>query len=77
MVFIALLDTLNAVRRTVVWGRLRHNIVRPPADHHSFREHEILVEAITERDLDAAAAAMDRHLHSVQANLLRLRQAAE
>ena len=33
--------------------------------------------AITERDLKAAALAMDRHLHSVEANLLRLRQAAE
>jgi DNA-binding FadR family transcriptional regulator len=76
-VLVALFDTLNAVRRTVVWGRLRSNSLRPPPDHHSFGEHEVLVEAITERDLEAAAAAMDRHLHSVETNLLRLRQAAE
>ncbi|WP_119274525.1 FadR/GntR family transcriptional regulator [Taklimakanibacter deserti] len=76
-VLIALFDTLNAVRRAVVWGRLRHNGMRPPPDHHSFHEHELLVEAITERDLKAAALAMDRHLRSVEANLLRQRQAAE
>ena len=74
---IALFDTLNAVRRAVVWGRLRNNVDRPPADHHSFREHEALVDAIADRDLAAATAAMDRHLHAVQANLLRFRQAAE
>jgi DNA-binding FadR family transcriptional regulator len=76
-VLIALFDTLNAVRRTVVWGRLRNSSPKPPPDHHSFHEHEILVEAITERDLKAAALAMDRHLHSVEAHLLRQRQAAE
>lgn len=76
-VLVALFDTLNAVRRTVVWGRLRSNSSGPPADHHSFAEHDILIDAITERDLDAAAAAMDRHLRSVEAHLLRQRQAAE
>lgn len=76
-VLVALFDTLNAVRRTVVWGRLRSNSLRPPSDHHSFAEHDALVEAIAERDLDAAASAMDRHLHSVEINLLRPRQAAE
>ena len=74
---IALFDTLNAVRRAVVWGRLRNNVDRPPADHHSFREHDALVDAIADRDLTAATAAMDRHLHAVQANLLRFRLAAE
>jgi DNA-binding FadR family transcriptional regulator len=74
---IALFDTLNAVRRAVVWGRLRNNVDRPPADHHSFREHEALVDAIADRDMAAATAAMDRHLHAVQSNLLRFRQAAE
>ena len=48
-------DTLNAVRRTVVWGRLRDEDPRPPADHHSFAEHEAIVAAIEERDLAGAA----------------------
>jgi DNA-binding FadR family transcriptional regulator len=76
-VLLALFDTLNAVRRAVVWGRLRDKIDRPPTDHHSFKEHELLVRAIEERDMDGAGQAMLRHLSHVQANLLAARQAAE
>jgi len=76
-VLLALFDTLNAVRRAVVWGRLREKIDRPPSDHHSFKEHELLVRAIEERDMDGAGQAMLRHLSHVQANLLTTRQAAE
>jgi DNA-binding FadR family transcriptional regulator len=73
---LALLDTLNAVRRAVAWGRLRANPVRPDPDHHSFAEHEAIVDAIEERDLDRAAACMRRHLESVERNLLRPRTGA-
>jgi DNA-binding FadR family transcriptional regulator len=76
-VLLALFDTLNAVRRTVVWGRLRDKVDRPPKDHHSFSEHEALIRAIEERDLDGASQAMARHLSHVQANLLAPRAAAE
>ena len=76
-VLVALFDTLNAVRRAVVWGRLRDKSDRPPPDHHSFQEHEAIVQAIEERDMEGAAAAMYRHLSTVQRNLLALRQAAE
>ena len=48
---LAIFDTVNAVRRTVVWGRLRDDAPHPPADHHSFAEHAAIVEAIEERDL--------------------------
>jgi DNA-binding FadR family transcriptional regulator len=68
---LALLDTLNAVRRALVWGRLRGNKVKPAPDHHSFTEHEAIVDAIADRDLDRAAAAMRKHLESVERNLLR------
>ena len=74
---LALFDTLNAVRRAVVWGRLRPNKPKPAADHHSFAEHAEIVDAIAERDLDRAAAAMGRHLRSVEGNLLTPRAAAE
>jgi DNA-binding FadR family transcriptional regulator len=70
---LALLDTLNAVRRAVAWGRLRANPVRPDPDHHSFAEHEAIVDAIEERDLERAASGMRRHLESVERNLLRPR----
>jgi DNA-binding FadR family transcriptional regulator len=67
----AVFDTMNAVRRTVVWGRLRDDAPRPPDDHHSFAEHEAIVAAIAERDLAGAAAAMRAHLQMVEALLLR------
>jgi DNA-binding FadR family transcriptional regulator len=74
---LALLDTLNAVRRAVAWGRLRVNKVKPAPDHHSFDEHEAIVAAIADRDLDRAAACMRGHLESVERNLLRPRPAVE
>jgi GntR family transcriptional repressor for pyruvate dehydrogenase complex len=70
---LGLLDTLNAVRRAVTWGRLRQTPVRPPADHHSFAEHEQIVEAIADRDGAAAADAMRRHLRSVESHMRDMR----
>jgi DNA-binding FadR family transcriptional regulator len=76
-VLLGLFDVLNAVRRTVVWGRLRSEGARPPADHHSFADHERIVEAIAERDLGGAAAAMRLHLQQVERRLMPVREAAE
>jgi DNA-binding FadR family transcriptional regulator len=76
-VLLGLFDVLNAVRRTVVWGRLRSEGARPPADHHSFGDHERIVEAIAERDLGGAAAAMRLHLQQVERRLIPVREAAE
>lgn len=70
---LGLLDTLNAVRRAVTWGRMRDTPLRPPADHHSFEEHERIVEAIANRDGAAAADAMRRHLRSVEGHMRDLR----
>jgi DNA-binding FadR family transcriptional regulator len=74
---LALLDTLNAVRRAVVWGRLRADKVKPAPNHHSFDDHEAIVAAIEDRDMNRAAAAMRGHLENVERNLLRPRPAAE
>lgn len=68
---LALLDTLNAVRRAVVWGRLRANKVKPDPDHHSFAEHDAIVAAIADRDMERAAGAMRRHLESVERKLMK------
>ena len=76
-VLLGLFDVLNAVRRTVVWGRLRSESARPPADHHSFADHERIVEAIAERDLGGAATAMRLHLQEVERRLIPIREAAE
>jgi DNA-binding FadR family transcriptional regulator len=68
---LGLLDTLNAVRRAVTWGRLRPpDRARPAAEHHSFAEHAAIVESISQRDMAAAATAMRKHLQTVQAKLL-------
>lgn len=66
---IALFDQLNALRRTVVWGRLRNRRDRPASDHHSFAEHARIIAAIAERDGDAAETNMREHLKSVTAGL--------
>ncbi|MCS6878809.1 MAG: FadR family transcriptional regulator [Geminicoccaceae bacterium] len=68
-VLLALLDGLDTIRRAIAWGRLRRGPQRPPPDHHSFAEHEAVVAAIAERDPQAAATAMRRHLASVRARL--------
>src|SRR3546814_15212388 len=49
---LALLDTLNAVRRAVAWGRLRANKVKPDPDHHRFADHDALVAAIEDLVLE-------------------------
>jgi DNA-binding FadR family transcriptional regulator len=74
---LALLDTLNAVRRAVAWGRLRGDKVRPAPDHHSFADHEAIVDAIEDRDVNRAAAAMRAHLENVERNLLKSHPTAE
>lgn len=76
-VLLGLFDVLNAVRRTVVWGRLRSDGAHPPADHHSFADHENIVEAIADRDMSGAAAAMRLHLQQVERRLIPIREAAE
>lgn len=76
-VLLGLFDVLNAVRRTVVWGRLRSDSARPPASHHSFADHERIIDAIADRDLAGAAAAMRSHLQQVERRLLNLHEAAE
>lgn len=67
---VGLFDMLNALRRAVTWGRLRSNPVKPRPDHHSFAEHEAIITAIENRDMNGAAAAMRTHLQSVERNLL-------
>lgn len=65
VVLLALFDQLNAIRRTVVWGRLRDESASPPPDHHSFSQHEDIATAIRERDQDAAGNNMWLHLKQV------------
>ena len=77
VVLVGIFDALNSIRRAVVWGRLREKAPQPPADHHSFAEHEAIIDAIAQRDIDGAASAMRTHLQSVARRLLPLREVAD
>ena len=66
---IYLFETLNVVRRSIVWDQHRQTI-GPTADHISFMEHDAIIEAITNRDGEQAAAAMRDHLLSVRQRVL-------
>jgi DNA-binding FadR family transcriptional regulator len=68
-VLLHLFDTLSAIRRAVTWGRPRAAPDGPLPDHHSYAEHADIARAITERDPDAAMAAMAAHLRTVSRNL--------
>ncbi|MEV8467179.1 FCD domain-containing protein [Fluviibacterium sp. DFM31] len=67
--FLYFFETLNSVRRSIVWGQPRETY-GPDANYSSFREHDEIVEAITAGEGDLAASAMRRHLHSVYSRVL-------
>ena len=62
-------ETLNSVRRSIVWGQPRST--RKPAEgYSSFVEHEAIVSAIAMGDADLAAFKMKEHLKSVYSRML-------
>lgn len=62
-------ETLNSVRRSIVWGQPRASH-KPDRNYSSFAEHDAIVSAISNSDSDLAADMMTRHLNSVCARLL-------
>lgn len=65
----SLFDTMNAVRRSVVWTQLRQTKF-PPANHASFQEHDAIYAAIVGRNPDQAAECMRNHLKTVNDRIL-------
>lgn len=63
-VLLYLFDTLNVVRRSIVWGQLRVT-AHPSADHFAFDQHDAIHAAIAARDQGAAEACMRDHLCTV------------
>lgn len=55
---------INGVRGSVLSRRIHHSGGKPAPDHHSFDEHERIVEAIAHRNRSSAAAAMRTHLQA-------------
>jgi len=66
---LALFDMLNGIRRAVTWGRLRSYELGSGRAHHSFAEHDALVDAIEQRDTELAAGLMRDHLRAVRRDL--------
>jgi len=66
---VAMFEQLNALRRTVVWGRLRERTDHPPKDHHSFNEHDAILDAIENRDANLSESGMRKHLQAVTSSL--------
>ena len=64
-----LFETLNVVRRSIVWGQKRTG-QRPPPDHPSFEQHDAIADAIEARNPAAAAELMRHHLSSVRDRVL-------
>ena len=67
--FLYFFETLNSVRRSIVWGQPRKTL-KPPEGYASFSEHDLIVTAITRGDGDLAAGAMMSHLKSVYSRVL-------
>ena len=67
--FLYFFETLNSVRRSIVWGQPRATL-KPAPDYSSFAEHDAIVSAIAARDGDLAASWMVVHLRSVYSRVL-------
>ena len=67
--FLYFFETLNSVRRSIVWGQPRATR-KPASDYSSFSEHDAIVSAIVAGDGDRAARAMVGHLESVYSRVL-------
>lgn len=67
---ISLFDTLNMVRRSVVWARNRRVPFSRKLDHHSFGEHDQILEFVAHRDPVGAENAMRTHLETVANKLI-------
>jgi DNA-binding GntR family transcriptional regulator len=62
---------LNEVRRAVTWGRLRSYELGAGRSHHSFAEHDAMVDAIEHRDTELAASLMRDHMRAVRRGLMQ------
>jgi GntR family uxuAB operon transcriptional repressor len=67
--FLYFFETLNSVRRSIVWGQPRATH-KPGENYSSFIEHDAIVSAIVSGDADLAARMMVVHIESVYSRVL-------
>ena len=63
-------NTVDEVRRAVVWRWLDTRPSRPPADYSSFDEHDRIIDAIEQRNRTVAMETMRRHLRTTIEKLM-------
>jgi DNA-binding FadR family transcriptional regulator len=63
-------NTVDEVRRAVVWRWLDTRPSRPPADYSSFAEHDGIIDAIEERKRTVAMDMMRQHLRTTIERLM-------
>jgi len=67
---ISFFDAINNLREDRLWGRLKEASFSRSRHQFYCRQHHKLVDAIMDRDANAAERMMRMHLESVQKNLL-------
>ncbi len=65
-----LFDTMNAARDLPVWGSIKRRSASPDRRRGYETSHVLIVEALVERDAEAARGHMRDHLLEVRTNLL-------
>jgi len=56
VLLLSLFDQLNQVRRAVAWNAVTRSTAKPPRNHSSYEQHDVLTSAIEARDPHAAYA---------------------
>jgi DNA-binding FadR family transcriptional regulator len=67
---LAMFDTMRAGRSKQVWGRLGGSKIRDSRRGEVLAEHGAILEALRDRDPDAAAAAMRAHVTTARRNII-------
>ncbi|MBN9102248.1 MAG: FadR family transcriptional regulator [Pseudonocardia sp.] len=66
----SMFDVLSTARALPIWGTLKRRTSSPERRRCYHAEHTAIVDALRDRDPDAAADAMRTHLRAVSDNLL-------
>jgi DNA-binding FadR family transcriptional regulator len=67
--FMKILELMNAVREQGEWGRLKRWSLTPERRREYELQHRAIVDALRDRDADAAGAVLAGHLRGIQEHL--------